>query len=112
MDGTVSIIIRVEICPKTFPPKWTPGWQRFVKMMLFFGLEPHMTRRSRENPDSMSDMLASTTFGEGTLLTWNAFHFFVANYAESRLSQSNLNQPDVAFCFMSAATYILAIKLG
>jgi hypothetical protein len=27
----------------------------------------------------------------------------VANYAESRLSQGNLNQPDVAFCFMSAA---------
>jgi hypothetical protein len=32
-----------------------------------------------------------------------SFFFFVANYAESRLSQGNLNQPDVAFCFMSAA---------
>jgi hypothetical protein len=29
--------------------------------------------------------------------------FFVASYAESRLSQGNLNQPYVAFCFISAA---------
>jgi hypothetical protein len=29
--------------------------------------------------------------------------FFVASYAESMLSQGNLNQPDVAFCFMLAA---------
>jgi hypothetical protein len=29
--------------------------------------------------------------------------FVVASYAESRLSQGNLNQPDMAFCFMSAA---------
>jgi hypothetical protein len=29
--------------------------------------------------------------------------FFVASYAESWLSQGNLNQPDVAFCFMLAA---------
>jgi hypothetical protein len=45
-------------------------------------------------------------FCKGTTL------FIVASYAESRLSQGNLNQPNVAFCFMLAATYIVAIKLG
>jgi hypothetical protein len=31
--------------------------------------------------------------------------FFVANYAESRLSQGNLNEPDVAYIFW-LSTYI------
>jgi hypothetical protein len=31
------------------------------------------------------------------------FFVVVASDAESRLSQGNLNQPDVAFCFMLAA---------
>jgi hypothetical protein len=30
--------------------------------------------------------------------------FFVANYAYSVLTQDNMGQPDVAFCFMSGAT--------
>jgi hypothetical protein len=32
-------------------------------------------------------------------------YLFVANYAESRLPQGYLNQPDVAFCFTYAGIY-------
>jgi hypothetical protein len=40
------------------------------------------------------------------------FFLFVASYAESRLSQGNLNQPDVAFCFCRQLYPNYKVRIG
>ena len=57
IDGSLRFPIRVRARE--------PGADLEVRIMLFLGLDPHWTNRSREKPHSRSGTLASTACSEG-----------------------------------------------